>query len=205
MSEQQNVEPVNQVVEPQVKPEAYEQVKNDMFKYKRMVQEKEQAEQQLRAQIEAMQSAKMEEQGKHKELADHWKKKAEETESRYNQVLNAVVHDKKMSAVREYAIKRNIRAEALADLDMIDLSPVVVETTDQGNHNVLGADDFVEKLQKTKPHWFKDSTPPSGNFSTGDFNGKEKTYTAQEVVALRKSDPEKYKEIMKKPHLITRR
>ena len=189
-----------------IDPAAYERIKNDMHKYKREAQEAREQKESYEAKLSSIETEQQKSQGQYKELFEARDAAYGELESKHKHFLNSVSEDKKLTAVREFAIKNNIRKEALDDLDMISLESVVVETTDQGRYNVLGADHFVDKLKSLKPHWFNDSTPPSGNFNTGDFDGAEKTYSGQELLALSKSDPVKYREILtNKQNLISRR
>jgi DNA repair ATPase RecN len=186
-----------------VDPNVVEQYKNDMFKFKREARDMAEKNEALAKKIQEIENAKLESQGEYRKLYEEQLQKTEQYESKYKDVLGKVVEDKKVSAVRELAMKRNIRPEALEDLNMIDMSGVIVETTDQGRYSVLGADSFVEKLQSAKPHWFTDSKAPNVNNGTGDFDGKEKTYSSSEVLELQKKDPAKYREIMtKQRHLI---
>lgn len=199
----ENVEPI---VEPKpVSSEAYEQTKNDMHKFKRMASDAETKQLEAEVKLKAIETSNQESQGKYKEL---WESTTEELNSvrdKHSKVLNSVIDDKKLTAVREFALKHNIRQEALDDLDMVDMSGVVVETTDQGRYSVHGADHFVEKLKTLKPHWFVDGKAPIINNGTGTFDGEEKTYSPTEMLDLQKKDPALYREVMgKKQNLIRR-
>jgi len=204
-------EPITEpVVEPEkepiaVDPNAYEQMKNDMHKFKRMAQEASEERQAYEAKLKEIETNQQKASGKYKELYEATVNERDTYRGKYENTLNAVVDDKKMASIREFALKNNIRKEALDDLDMIDMSSVVVETTDQGRYNVLGADSFVEGLKAQKPHWFNDNTPPVVNNGVGTFDGKDKTYSPLELLGLEKSDPGLYREIItKKQHLIRR-
>ena len=198
--------PVEPPVAPAISAEAYEQIKNDMHKFKRMAQESQEKEQQYLAKLKDVETNQAKSQGKYKELYESTLQEADKYKAQYTETIDSVLEDKKLSAVREFAMKHNIRKEALDDLDMIDMSGVVVETTDQGRYNVLGADSFVDKLKAVKPHWFTDATPPGVNNSTGNFDGKDKTYSPNEMLKLSKENPSLYREILTtKKHLIQRR
>ena len=201
-------EEINDVIEetPVIDPVAYERIKNDMHKYKREAQEAKEQRESYEAKLREIETEQQKSQGQYKELFEARDVAYGELEAKHKNFLNSVSEDKKLTAVREFAIKNNIRPEALDDLDMVALDSVVVENTDQGRQNVIGADHFVEKLKAAKPHWFNDSTPPSGNFAEGNFDGAEKTYSGIELLALEKLDPVKYREILnKKRNLISRR
>lgn len=203
------VEPVVEQVEPvepaPIDPNAYEQMKNDMHKFKRMASEATEKQNAYEAKLREIETNQQKASGKYKELYEATAQERETYKEKYENTLNAVVDDKKMASIREFALKNNIRKEALDDLDMIDMSSVVVETTDQGRYNVLGAENFVDGLKALKPHWFTDSTPPVVNNGTGSFDGKDKTYSPSELLGLEKENPGLYREIItKKQHLIRR-
>ena len=201
---------VEPVVEPEqepvtIDPAAYEQMKNDMHKFKRMASEATEKQTASEAQLREIETNQQKASGKYKELYEREAAQSVDFKEKYEKTLNAVLDDKKMSSVREFALKHNIRKEALDDLDMIDMSSVVVETTDQGRYNVLGADSFVDNLKALKPHWFNDGTPPVVNNGIGSFDGKDVTYSPSELLGLQTKDPALYREIMtKKQHLIRR-
>lgn len=188
-----------------IDPVAYEQMKNDMHKFKRMASESTTKLTASEARLQEIETNQLAASGQYKELYEASEARAVEAEGKYKSTLDTVVDDKKMSSVREFALKHNIRKEALDDLDMIDMSSVVVETTDHGRYNVLGAEGFVDNLKAAKPHWFNDSTPPVINNGIGTFDGKETTYSPNELLGLEKENPALYREIItKKQHLIRR-
>ena len=193
-------------VEPKmVEQSVYEATKNDMHKYKRMAQEATERQNEYEQKLKDIETNQQKSQGKYKELYEAQSNELNDYKGKYEGVLDSVVGDKKLTAVREFALKHNIRSEALEDLDMVDMSSVVVETTDQGRYNVLGADSFVDRLKSSKPHWFKDATAPNLNNNLGSFDGKDKTYSGSELLSLEKKDPTLYREIMNnKRHLIRR-
>ena len=193
------------IEKPVIDASVYEQVKNDMHKFKRMAQEAEEQKAKFEQQLKEVETNQAKSQGKYKELYEATTQELGTYKSKYEETINSVLEDKKLSVVRELAMKKNIREAALDDLDMIDMSAVIVETTDQGRYNVLGADSFVDKLKSAKPHWFVDATPPTVNNGTGTFDGKEKTYSPNEFLKLQKENPAEYREVLsKKQHLIRR-
>lgn len=208
----ENVDDANQPEKVNDQPEAvpsdvYNQTKNDMHKYKRMSQEAAEREAKLQAELAAIKEAKQAEDGQFKQLWEQGKVKYSELEEKFNGFTRAVQDDKKLTAVREYAIQNNIRPEALDDLDIIDMSEVVIETTDRNRINVHGAADFVQKLKAAKPYWFKDESAPNVNNAVpgNNDNFEDKTYSASELLELQKKDPSAYKEVMtNKRHLIRR-
>jgi hypothetical protein len=92
---------------------------------------------------------------------EDWKKLAEikEEEARValeesNRLKTSFVNEKKFSAVKEAALKAGVISQAMSDLELLSLDDVQIETTSTGKLNVLGADDFVNRIKTLKPHWF---------------------------------------------------
>jgi len=189
-SDDGNVNEPEQKVVPQ---EEFLHVKNDMHRYK---ERNKQLEDELKAFQRAQEQAaiaQQEEQGRYKEVAEHWQKKAEENESKLNQFQSSWKEAEKMKAIREAAHEMGIRKEALSDLELLPTDSVIMEMTDQGRYNVLGAKDFVENLKASRGHWFTDTTPPNVNYNTpsGHFNDRE--LSGPELVKLQRENPAEYR------------
>jgi len=118
------------------------------------------------------------------------------------QLKNSYLNDRKFSTVKEACSKAGLRPEALADLELIDLADVVVETTSTGKINVLGSDKFAERLKTLRPHWFTDKPPvvhtggvklldPTGPVSIDDLYAAEKE-------CKKSGDMTKYKQMHQK-------
>lgn len=97
---------------------------------------------------------------------DDWKKVAQDFEEKYNteRATNAnkdkiIVTDKKMTAIKDAALKAGLLESASDDLELVDFKEVTVETTSTGRINVLGVDRAVQSLKAKKPHWFGKATP----------------------------------------------
>ena len=199
------VEPIVDEQKPSVNMEAYEQMKNDMHKFKRQAQEAETERQRVASDLKAIETKQMSSQGKYKELYENTLQELENSKSELNGTREMVMDDKKITAVRQAALKSGIREEAFNDLNILAMDGVVVETTDQGRYSVLGVDSFIEGLKSSRPHWFTNSQAPNINNSTGSFNSEEKSYSASEVIELQKSNPQLYRELLTtKKHLIRR-
>lgn len=108
----------------------------------------------------------------YKELAERHEKTAKEWEGKYTGLNSLVIKDKKLSAVREEAIKAGIRPEAIEDLASRDLKEVsVVVNTSTGAFEVSGAGNFVQQMKTLRPHWFGGNTGPGVNTTTPNING----------------------------------
>jgi len=196
MSEQ--VQEPEVVVEPEQTPEPEPEKKTSgsaFYKQKLSALEQEKAE--LAKQLEATQTAQLQEKENYKQLWENERQKREAAEKKNQDLSTTVFNNFKTSAIKEEALKAGILDTAVDDLDMLDTSIVEVETTDKGNINIHGASNFVEDLKARKPHWFKKAGAPTINNGTpGETPVKE--MTAAEIVKLQKEDPKKYNEIMMK-------
>jgi len=212
MSDQDKVVENNDLVnednisnEPQVDTKAYERTKNHMHEYKRKFQESNAKLEELANKLTTLETERLEKSENYKEL---WEKEREQKESyveKYNKFTKSVIEDKKMNAIREHAIKTGINDELIDLLGSFDTSDVLVETTSNGNFIVNGADTWIADLKNQRPSMFKRQSDPVVNNKTGNFDGQEKSYSPKEVVALQKSDPKLYNELItKKRHLIKR-
>lgn len=134
--------------------------------YNRMVAEADKHKKEaatLKREKSERETQKLKEANDWKALAEAKEKEAEELRAENKRTQTAFVSEKKFSAVKSAAEKLGLRAEALSDLEMLDLDPIVHETTSTGKLNILGADKFAERLKSTKPHWFADKTKPVVN------------------------------------------
>lgn len=180
-----------------VNVEAYESVKNDMHKYKRSYSEAQEKLNQLQSKLEEMETKNLEGSKQYKELYEQTQTKLKQVEQEKLSLNQAIVNDKKFSAVEAAAIKAGLRD--ISDLEGFDFEGVEIETTNTGKYRVVGAEDWVESLKAKKPHWFKDQSVPNVNNSTGKFDGgKPKELSAQDILKLQKEDPAKYREYMQR-------
>lgn len=84
---------------------------------------------------------------------------AKEYQSKFENFKKAVVSDKKLSAIREEAIRNGIRKESIADLGILDYPEVKLDADNEGNFLVDGADKAVQRLKTLRPHWFQSAAP----------------------------------------------
>jgi hypothetical protein len=93
-------------------------------------------------------------QNRWKELAEERERERDEANERAEKIQNAFVNERKYSAVKTEAMAKGLLPSAIDDLESADLDLVDVETTSKGKINVLGVSEQVQKIMKTKPHWF---------------------------------------------------
>jgi len=185
VTDDNNALPNDTVVDPPreepkvVSKEAYEKVMQDMHKYKKALKEIESTKKQ-----QELQSLKEKQE---------WQKIAELKEAEANQereertkLTKAVVTDKKMSAIREAAMKAGVLDTALDDIDLLNWNDVEVETTSTGRINVIGADDAVKRLKTLKPHWFGKSVGKVNSKIPETTKQNSDVVTLEKIVKLRK-------------------
>lgn len=131
----------------------FERMTQDMLKYKKAAKE---AADQKAAEIEA----RLRGENKWQELAEAKEREAAEARTKAERIEQSYLNEKKYNAVHAKAVSLGLRPEAVADLDMLDLEALQVETTSTGKINILGADKFAESLKARKPHWFGAATAP---------------------------------------------
>ncbi len=105
---------------------------------------------------------------------EDWQKVAQDYEKKYTDEKSArenlgkaIAADRKMTAVREAAMRAGILESALDDLDLVDFPQVTVETTSTGRTNVLGVDSAIQWLKTKKTHWFRQGAPNINGNSPG--------------------------------------
>lgn len=162
--------------------------------YKQKLEALEKKNNELAKMLEEREIKSLQEKENYKDLWELEKQKREQTEEKMKSLSTSVFNNFKTSAIREAAAKMGILDTAIEDLDLLDNSMVQIETTDHGNINIHGANEFVEELKQKKPHWFKNLNPPKLNNMTPI---KTQGLTPQEVIELEEKDPKAYRSYMK--------
>lgn len=165
--------------------------------YKEQLEEMKAVNAKLLNEVETSKTAQLQEKENYKQLWENEKGLRVEAESKSDRIQESYFNGLKNSAIETFAVKHGIRDHALADIGLLDKTMVQIETTSTGNANVIGADEFVESLKLSRPHWFSDGKPPLINGANPEPH-KEKVMTAQEVIALEKTDPIAYRKEMQK-------
>lgn len=192
-------------VNSEVNMEAYERTRNDMFKFKRQLEAVEKEKAEYLEKIKSFEDQKMEETENYKGLWEKTKQEAEDWKSKYLNTKESVVTGKKMERIYSEARKAGIREDMIDLLDAFDTSDVLVEATDSGKYVVNGADTWVNLIKQERPGMFGKNTDPKINNGAGNYDGREKTYSAAEILKLQKENPAKYQDIMtNKRHLIVK-
>lgn len=183
--------------------ETYERTKNDMHKFKRQFSDLAKEKEQLLAKLNEVEEQKLQSSENYKGLWEKTREEKEQWESKFKTLSNSIIEDKKLSAIKEHALKAGIDSEFVDMLEAFDTSDVIVERTSSGGFIVNGADSWVEGLKSSKPKMFQRKADPTINNSSPDNVTRNKVYTSAEVLQLQKTNPELYQEIItKKRHLI---
>lgn len=166
-------EPEAAPAEKAVAQKDYEKVLKAEATARRRAKELETKATTLESQLRAATEEKMAAEGKKDELLQAYKMRAEESEKKIAGFWDSFYAEKKKDAVRASALRAGLRKEAENDLDLVDMDGVEVEKTDQGRVIVHHADDVVENLKQTRPHWFSSKETPRVN--TGGYGQKVTT------------------------------
>lgn len=149
---------------------------DDLHKFKSEVKD-------LKVKEEARERQRLADENRWKELSESWQKKAEEAEAKSERRNKAFLDTLRGQEIRAAAMQSGIKQEALSDLDLVGADDLEVEFTSAGRYMVNGTKQFVEKLKKTRPHWFNDSTPPKVNPGGGGKPPEPTKVTASDVVS----------------------
>ena len=164
--------------------------------YKEKVAKLESENIKLRGAIDEREKKSLLETENYKVLYEGEAEKRQVAEAEKDKVINSFKIDRKQSAIKEEAIKLGIRDEAINDINFFDSESVIIETTDQGNLNIIGAKEHVEKLKTDKPYMFKDSIPP--NINNGAPVGSGSTeWSASKILEMERTKPAEYNKYMK--------
>lgn len=150
-----------------IDPKDHQRALEDLHKYKKSAKDLSKQISELTAQIESVKTEKLREKEDWKTLAEQEKKRAEEVQAKLAKMSEAYTYTQKYSSIHAAALKAGLRQEAESDLSLIPMDDVEVEVTSEGRFLVHGADAFVEKQKKLRPHWFKSDAPPVINGGGG--------------------------------------
>lgn len=134
---------------------------DDMHKHKKRSAELEQ-------ELGNITSDRLKEKEDFKGLAEREKARADEAENKYQNVAKSIVNTHRLSEVKTIALQAGLRKEAVSDLELLDLQEEIrVEATSENRFLVHGAQEFVDRLKNSKPHWFESKTAPKINSGGG--------------------------------------
>lgn len=169
--EQENQTPQEPVVEPKadevVPVKAYEEVKNDMLKFKQQLRTIEKEKEELSKRAKELELAGLRAKEDYKAMYEDAEKRAADADAKFKQSQRAIIDDKKLFAMRSELQRLGMIDQALGDVErMIDLEDVEVEFTSSGRVNVLNAKDLAERFKAQRPFLFQQASGPKVNTQT---------------------------------------
>lgn len=132
---------------------------SELEKHVARIKELESKENAAREELKRKEMKDLERNQEWQKVSEIKEKEAEEAKNKYNGLKEAMVRREKYNALVQAAISGGILSEAKADLATVDLKELKIETNDEGDFSVLGADRLVTKLKTLKPHWFRTTQP----------------------------------------------
>lgn len=146
-----------------IDPKTKAEILQDLTKWKSKARETEAELARLKSQAEEQKMAELRAKEQWKTIAEQREIEAKSAREQAERIQSSYINEKKYSAVRDAVGRLGLRPEAVADLDLVALDDVVIETTSTGKLNVLGAESFAERLKASRPHWFAAPSAPNVN------------------------------------------
>ena len=147
---------------------------DDMHRYKREAQEKDQK-------LAEIEDTRLREKEDWKKIAENKQAESEDWKQKFENQNSLFVNTQKFNAVSKIALEEGLLTESLEDLDLLSLEEVEIESTSSGRYVVHGAKEFIAKLKKSRPHWFKRVGAPKVDSGGGTIT-ENKELTANDVL-----------------------
>lgn len=177
--------------------ENHKRALDDMHKFKQKNKELGDRIKQLEQKLEDYEQKHLKEQEDWKTLFEREKQRREEAERQANEVSESFFENQKFNKVKSLAYQAGLRGEAEDDLLRMEFDGVTAEQDERGHVRVYGAESFIEKLKKQKPHWFQQKNAPRIN-SGGHKKAEPQELTAEYMLELERKNHKKYKELLPK-------
>lgn len=166
--------------EPKYSKAEFDKILKEAKKYKDMAKEHEKN-------LKAREMQELEKNNEWQRIAQMKEEEAAKAREEADKLKNSFVNREKQSAIREAAIQAGLRKESVQDLRLIDFPEIKLETNEEGEFIVSGADKAVMRLKSLRPHWFQTQAPAvntqtptvtnsGGNISWADFKKIEAEY-----------------------------
>lgn len=163
--------------QPEVVPKSeLQKVLDELHKYKSQARE-------LSTAAQADKERLLREGNRWQELAELKDKELQDMRQTNDQIKDAMINEKKFSALKDAAVKAGLRQEAFSDLELVGLDQVQVETTSTGRVNVLGVDQLISNVKLSRPHWFG-GQKTNVNGSIPNVNNQAGVVSTQDLVKL---------------------
>ena len=184
--EQPQAQTPEAVVEPKAEPAPEMVSKSELEKVLSQLHKFKNEANKYKQTLEEQKIATMKEQNQWKELAEAKEREALESKQVAERVQQSYLNEKKYGAVLSKAQSLGLLPTAVADLELLDLEGIQVETTSTGKINPLGADKFVERLKAQRPHWFGSPAAPTVNSSHQRIQDSPSVVTPAMILAAEK-------------------
>lgn len=158
-----------------VKWEDHQRALSDMHTFKKEVQD-------LKTKLAERETQDAEKSGNYQKLYETEKAKVGDLDKRLKEVIAFNSDTHRLNEVRAAALAAGLRKDALADLELLDLSDLPVELTNRGRYIVEGVSTFVEGLKTSRGHWFQNAAAPNVNSGGGAPPPGNKEITPVDVV-----------------------
>lgn len=169
-----------------VPKKAYEEVKNDMLKFKADARKREQELEAVNRKIKELELAGHRAKEDYKAMYEDAEGRAKDFEGKYKDMKDAVVNSTKWSAVSSELVSLGLNQAALRAAErLIEFDDIEVEYTSQGRINVLNAKEFCEKFKSLHPYMFVKGGNPGVNTQTPQVIAPGKV-TMDQVLELEK-------------------
>lgn len=167
---------------------AAEDFKRDMLRFKKDAQDKAALLEKVAQERAAEEKKRMVESQRYEELY----KASEAEKSELAKAKEAAERTVQQYIVQreltEKAVSSGIRKDALPDLRLLGIDDIEIEAAG-GEIKVKGVTEWVDRLKKSRPHWFETAAPVK--FKDGKPGAASGT---PDLATLKKTDPEAYKE-----------
>lgn len=187
------------VVNKSIDPRDHDRAVNDMMKYKKELSSVQRELEELREAKRSQEADELKKKGLDKELAEKLQQELNKEREENKKLKTTIFSNQKYQTILGAAKAAGLLQEAESDLEMLDLDDLSTELTTKGRVLVHGVDEYVEKIKKTKPHWFKgNSTVKFNSGGTGNDQTTTEDMPLKDIMALKYKDKKKYDEELQK-------
>lgn len=169
----------------------HERALRDLHRFK---EESRQAQEKLKE----AETNRLKEQQNWKTLYEQTLEEKKKLEGQVKFMTEGQINSLKMSSLKNEAARLGLLDSAMEDLEMLDLSDLIVETTNNGKARVVNAQTYAEMLKSKKPHWFGSKAAPQVNTSSPSIvNGPvtQKTILELQTEFSKNPTPENQKKL----------
>jgi len=172
--------------------------KEEAAKYREQANQLKEDQDQMQKKLNEMEEAGLRESKNYEELWTKEKAMREESEDKLRNFQAGFLTDKKLTAIETEAMKAGIDPNYVDFVKKENSSFVKVETTSEGNVNVLGAKEYVEDFKAKFPAMFKGNAGPNINSASPSQPTGPQEFTPAQLLKMSREKPAEYKKYMAK-------